>query len=370
LNLKNIFRNNDIPVNRCNNFNILRISAAIMVIYGHMSHLAGFPVFTVYGQAVSTIGVKIFFIISGYLITESFLRDESVIRYTIRRFFRIVPGLVLLCFVTVFIFGALLTRLPLKEYLFSPLTYNYFYNILFKPMYFLPGVFENNIYPNAVNGSLWSLQIEVYMYIVMPLFIIVFKKFNFLKQGLILSAIFFTFLNIMKLLYFPNAVYVFWGNNIFDAIELISYFFVGAIFTFPRVKKLLNLQMSVAFAVVPLLMNIGYIKLSLILTLILPYFIFSYALSKNAIFAKIGMKNDYSYGLYLYGFLVQQVVMQFLSSYKLSLNTYFLISTLLTLLCAVLSWHIIEKPFLGLGKKILNPKIQPSNVELKLENDY
>lgn len=79
---------------RTNNFNVIRIIAAAMVIYGHMSSLMGLPVHGVYGQSVSTLAVKILFIVSGYLVMKSLMSDSHFGRYMLRRSFRIFPGLI------------------------------------------------------------------------------------------------------------------------------------------------------------------------------------------------------------------------------------------------------------------------------------
>ena len=97
--------------NRHNNFNVIRFFAAVMVIYGHMCSLIGIGQFSVMKQAVSGLGVKIFFVISGYLITKSFLSDSNALRYSIKRFFRIMPGLAVIVVLTTFIFGPFLTDL-------------------------------------------------------------------------------------------------------------------------------------------------------------------------------------------------------------------------------------------------------------------
>ncbi len=79
---------------KINNFNIIRFIAAFMVIHGHMSVIMGQPKLLIVGSYVSTFGVRIFFVISGYLITKSYLSDNHFGRYMIRRTFRIFPALI------------------------------------------------------------------------------------------------------------------------------------------------------------------------------------------------------------------------------------------------------------------------------------
>jgi peptidoglycan/LPS O-acetylase OafA/YrhL len=164
-----------------NNLDLMRIILASMVIMGHAPFLNGndgfwtdpvkylFP-FT-YAGAVA---VKLFFFISGLVVANSLIHKKSVTHFIISRSFRLMPALCFVLVITVFIFGPLVTTLPIKDY-FSELHYFAYIrqNLVFKTFYFLPGVFDGNFYKLAVNGSLWSLRYEVAAYIVMiGLFII------------------------------------------------------------------------------------------------------------------------------------------------------------------------------------------------------
>lgn len=127
---------------RINNFNIIRIVAAAMVIYGHMSSIMGVYKHTVYDQAVSTLAVKILFVISGYLIMVSLRNDAHFGRYMVRRCFRIFPGLIGVVLFAALIIGPIFTSLPLTEYFTSKVTWTYLRNILLYPIYVLPGYFR------------------------------------------------------------------------------------------------------------------------------------------------------------------------------------------------------------------------------------
>lgn len=111
---------------RNNNINAIRYIAAAMVIYGHMGHLGGYPVPQLFGEDISTIAVKIFFVLSGYLITQSYLHDGNIFRYGIRRVFRIFPGLIFVCFVTTFIVCPFISTLGVSGYFAEPGSYLYF----------------------------------------------------------------------------------------------------------------------------------------------------------------------------------------------------------------------------------------------------
>ena len=337
---------------RKNNFNIIRFVAAMMVILGHMCHLMGVNVNLFLGQAVSTIGVKIFFLISGYLIAKSYLNDSNILRYGIKRFFRIIPGLIGVVLFSVFIVGPLFTRLPLKEYFFHVTTRNYLKNIALYIQYFLPGVFENNIYPNAVNGSLWTLPVEVSMYILLPIVFCVFSKFDRAKISfviaLILEGISIT-LGVVK----PDAYYVIYATDIVSALSIAPYFFLGASFISEDVRKKLNLQLAVGVLCIVEMLGINATMTEILVFITLPYFIFSFAFAELPKFEKCFSKNDFSYGLYLYGFVVQQMLTPTLTKINLGLNIQFIICAMVTLVFAILSWFIIEKPAQKFAKKLL-----------------
>lgn len=141
-----------------------------MVLYGHSFVLLGLrePLFMSW-LPLGPLGVFIFFTISGYLVSESWDRDPHLLRFFQRRLLRILPGLAVCVLLTVGVLGPLLTTLPLADYFSNPHTLGYLRTIGLYITYYLPGVFDGNRYPNAVNGSLWSLPVEFLMYIVVAL---------------------------------------------------------------------------------------------------------------------------------------------------------------------------------------------------------
>ena len=337
---------------RKNNFNIIRFVAAMMVILGHMCHLMGVNVCLFLGQAVSTIGVKIFFLISGYLIAKSFLNDSNILRYSIRRIFRIIPGLIgVVCF-AVFIVGPMFTTLPLKGYFLHGTTRAYFKNIFLYIQYFLPGVFENNIYPNAVNGSLWTLPVEMFMYILLPLVFLVFKRCDKAKVSLIIAVLLEAF-SICLGKFKPGAFYVVYATDVVSALTIAPYFFLGAAFISERVRKYLNIQMATGLICILAMLNLSEFVTEIALFVVLPYFIFSFAFVENPKFEKCFSKNDLSYGLYLYGFIIQQILTPKLTAFGFGLNLQFVICAAVTLCFAALSWFVIEKPAQKFSKYLL-----------------
>ncbi len=351
---------------RVNNFNIIRFVAAILVLYGHMAHLMEVPVTMFLGQEVSSIGVKTFFIISGYLITKSYLKDSNFLRYMVRRCFRIFPGLIAVTLLTVLVIGGVMSELPFFDYILNPGTRLYIRNMFLYPIYNLPGVFVNG-YPlnGAINGSLWSLPVEFAAYLLLPVTVIIFKKLKCLKSGIFACAVIFLAASVLKMIYMPAARYVLYGTNWFDGLVLIPYFFIGALYSFPEAKKYLNVQLGAALFIFAAFFSFSYEISEVIIAIVLPYFIFSFALAPNPFFGNWFSKCDFSYGIYLYSFPVQQVVYHQLKKFFApSLNIASLICFVVSLVCAVFSWYVVEKPAQNLGKFILK-KLEPKKAQRK-----
>ncbi len=339
---------------RHNNINLIRFVSAAMVVYGHMAHLVGAPVPNLFGEEVSTIAVKVFFVLSGYLITQSFMRDDDFFRYMVRRIFRIFPGLIFVCFMLTFIIGPCLSTLSAGQYFSHPQTYAYFlHNSALFPDYFLPGVFTANPYPDAVNGSLWTLPVEFSMYLLLPLLVVVFRKLNLLKAGMIGAAVLFACLDIAYITQFSDARFIIWGSNVFQGLVLAPYFFAGSLFVFPEIKERLNIQVAFVLAFLLGIVIWGdYWKYEILVLLMLPYITLACSFATPALFGRVFAVNDYSYGLYVWGFPVQQTLISFLGADAFSLVSYTIISFLVATACAMVSWFVVEKPGNRLGKRI------------------
>ena len=158
-----------------NSFNFLRLVCCLIVIYEHCVVLSGlnFPCYDLRG-----IAVKVFFILSGFWVTQSFLKSDSIKNYAIKRFKKILPQywlVVLVCAVGLSAFSVL----PLREYFCNSVFYKYLAaNILtlnfIQPN--LPGVFEDLALNGSVNGSLWTIKIEIGFYILLPFIVFAVKR--------------------------------------------------------------------------------------------------------------------------------------------------------------------------------------------------
>jgi len=177
-----------------NNLDLFRLIAACMVIYGHAFALA--PGGSTQDFVGSTLGfdysgslaVKIFFFLSGLVVTNSLIEKGDPLRFVIARVFRIWPAFLVVVTASALILGPLMSNLPPSDYFGHPDTFRYIRrNALMNIQFMLPGVFEDNPYKGAVNGSLWSIPLEVGAYIVLlGLFMLGVLKSRLLALGIFL----------------------------------------------------------------------------------------------------------------------------------------------------------------------------------------
>ncbi|WP_376099797.1 acyltransferase family protein [Roseomonas sp. CCTCC AB2023176] len=329
------------PAHR-NGFDAVRIVAATMVIYGHAFPLTGNVGPGFLGNSIATIGVKIFFVTSGFLITRSWLSDPDPVRFVLRRGLRIMPGLIGAILFTILILGPAFTALGLAEYAAHSGTALYLWNILLFPIYYLPGVFTQNVYPGAVNGSLWSLPPEVLMYLLTP-FLLGRRE----QSGRVALPVFCLLLgtlaiSLVRVLPTPSQAVVY-GTGVTSLLDVAVYFQIGAVcalFGWERfARPLLSLAMLglSAWWVVQ-----NAVLTELVLFLVLPFAVISVGQQRLAFLSPILRRNDVSYGLYLYGFPVQQALIA-LTGNQMTPMANLAAALPVTLVLAVLSWRLIER---------------------------
>jgi len=154
-----------------NNFDILRLMAALAVIVGHAYAISPQPPLedTVLGllhfDYSGSLAVKFFFFLSGLLVVNSIISKPDAFNFLLKRACRIFPGLLVCLLVSVFIVGPLFTKLPLLEYFSSADTWKYIFKnlLLYNMQWKLTGVFTESKF--GLNGSLWTLPYEVLCYI-------------------------------------------------------------------------------------------------------------------------------------------------------------------------------------------------------------
>jgi peptidoglycan/LPS O-acetylase OafA/YrhL len=324
-----------------NNLTALRWLAALLVLYGHSYVLLGLPkpIFLEWVPILGQIGVYIFFAISGYLVSQSWCQDPHVFRFLQRRALRIFPGLVVCTLLSVFVLGPIFTTLDLTTYFANQHTLGYFSNIALYITYHLPGVFANNLLPHAVNGSLWSLPVEFAMYLLLA----VLGLCRFKKWGMALVVILFMAANIYWAFKLPDQV-VFYRTDLRQLAFCGVYFFVGVALHQFNLQKWFSLS-NVCIALVVWLSFSDNLNHFIVASwFFLPFVVMAFGLSRQALLSRL-TPIDYSYGIYIYAFPVQQVVASYWPN--MPLGSYLLVVGFVTLLLAAASWHWVEKPALA-----------------------
>ncbi len=320
-----------------NNLDAVRFVAAGMVLYGHSFVFLGLrePVFLSW-TPLGPLGVFIFFTISGYLVSESWDRDPNLWRFAIRRALRIFPGLIVCILLTILVLGPIMTTLSIRDYFAHGATLGYLRNIALYIVYSLPGVFEHNKFPIAVNGSLWSLPVEFTMYIVLALIgVLRGNRWVLLALALVSAAITFFWASRTEQLI------VVYGFDLRQVFLCGTYFWAGAVLYKFDCKRWLTLSNAMMAVLLLLCLEPWTRALTAAAWILLPVAVLAFGFAASPVLTWLTRSGDYSYGIYIYAFPIQQSVASFWP--KLGIAQYLAVCSLATLLLAMLSWHLVER---------------------------
>ena len=328
-----------------NRFDILRLLAAWLVLFSHCYPLGGRLRDEPLAKALvfdnmGGVGLAIFFVLSGYLITISIERSPSLLEFAWRRALRIFPGLLVICLLSIFVLGPLMTSLPLADYWRSSMTWNYLQSVsAIRIRFELPGVFTDNPVAGAVNGSLWSMPYEITCYLVLAAIALLPGP---LRIKVALVAFGLAVLLLLRMARPPASDFHRVMMLDFFQAKLGLLFALGAVFAcwrghirplaWPALLALAAVWFKLASGGEELLLFLGGVAM---LTLWL-------ALKARWLPRIPPRIGDWSYGAYLYAFPVQQVM----AYYKLHEGNFWLYVTACTVVTfglAGLSWHLVEK---------------------------
>lgn len=333
---------------RDNNFNLLRMIAASAVLVSHSWPLAlgrgtPEPLEFATGYKLGTTAVILFFAISGFFITKSFDRRASLADFAIARLFRIYPALIVVLLLTLLVLGPLFTALPLPAYVADYHTWTYVpHNLLLRhPQWTLPGVFEQNRGGPAINGSLWTLFYEVSCYGLVVL------------CGLagLLRPMRFTIVLIAAVLPLWLVPQVETGGLLGAASILTLPFALGAAAYVYRRHIPVSFPLAAALVAAAVL-SVGSPIYPFAHALALSYSALWFGLARLPGLRAYNRLGDYSYGMYIYAFPVQQMTVAL--AHPASPVALALISFVPTLVLAVASWSLIEAPALDRRHHVLD----------------
>lgn len=332
-----------------NNFDAIRFSAALFVFIGHAYGLMGLgnvellSLLTGKRYLFTSVGLAIFFSMSGFLVCRSLVTSVSIREFLLKRFLRIWPAYaVCILFCTLFS-GLLLTSLTATAYLIHPQTAAFFFiNIsLLSSTMPLPGI------TGAVNPSIWTIPVEVRLYLLLLLIFIVarlrFKKWLLLFLLIIWLAQIFIPRQLLHTLFKPH---------ILLSIQLGTYFIMGACFYLYKEKIALKLNIWLILLAYWLSVHIWFPEYVNVAEH--PFFVYSLMWIAFRWPRMPFIKADLSYGIYLFGGPVE-IIVERTAGQHLTFVVYLLITASCTAILAILSWYLIEKRALSL--KLSRPHI-------------
>lgn len=287
-----------------NAFNAVRFVCCLIVIVGHSLGLSGTP-FAYSGLIDMHVSVCVFFILSGFWVTKSFLSVRSLKEYFLKRAKRLLP----LYYITVVGFAVvcvLYSDLDTAAYFTDGGFWRYlFWNALFLNFMCpdLPGVFRGG----AVNGALWTIKVEIGFYIVLPLLMYIIRRLNSRKKanlflcGIYVCSVFWYFLlgKYYAVLGIPQQLS-------YQLPGYLSFFVMGMLFllNWDALECRLNILVLPALVLFALHYLTGtelLLPLSLAVTVM-------WAGTRLKFLRRIGVPVDYTYGMYLFHFPLIQML--------------------------------------------------------------
>jgi len=351
-------------------FDFLRISLALLILFTHSTDIVT-GLYGEYADGPWQIPVRslvpMFFALSGFLVTGSAQRLK-LSDFILNRAMRIVPALAVDIIIAACIIGPIFTTLTPAAYVTSAEFWKYFTNIFGIIHYQLPGVFKSNINPNIVNGSLWTVPFEIGCYVIMSL-LIFSGLINKRRMFAAIAAVFcvLTYAVAVAVGRLGGAVADSGTQSTAAAIianfttnkagyYLYFYFLAGSLAHLFRERIPFRLTWFLTSIACFLAISVaGIFHSGLMLTklvILIPFLTYATLYMGMLNIPKIPLYNrgDYSYGIYLYGFPIQQsLIAAFPNSF--TILSHYLWSVIFTTSFAVFSWHCIEKPILQLRRK-------------------
>jgi peptidoglycan/LPS O-acetylase OafA/YrhL len=325
--------------NKKNNFNLLRFIFAGMVIISHAAELKdGNRSNELLTRAFGTISfgelaVDSFFIISGYLITKSWIESPNFFKYLRSRVLRIYPGFIFASLICAFILGPLVSR----QAYFSEFNYfDYVKSLIFLKPPKIPGVFDGSFYPE-INGSMGTIFYEFTCYVL----VLVFGLFGIYKRKIFIPLLCLA----LATFYFLNEI------NAIELIKTQKYLRLGMVFfagsCFYLYDKIIPWKLIYAIGAILIatmfLFNKGLAEI--FIGIFWSYAILYFAKNAKELSA-INKIPDFSFGLYLYAWPITKIIYWYFPN--TGAYTCMIFTTVISIISGILSWYLIEKPFLKL----------------------
>ncbi|WPB58047.1 acyltransferase [Xylophilus sp. GOD-11R] len=327
-------------------FDYLRLilAAAVVLVHSFASSYGNGVDKIIWGSPVRMASAPIllmFFALSGFLVAGSVKRSPNLTGFLTLRALRLVPALAVEVVLSAIILGPLLTSIPLGDYFSHHEFFSYFANIYGHIHYHLPGVFVDTP-AHAVNASLWTVPYELECYLVLSaLWVSRLIRFRIAVLAItVLLALLYT----VKYIYFPMPHLEFEHS---PSRSLIVAFLAGVNISLFSDKIKLDWRIA-AFMLIGMLATTLVHQTAFIAAFFAAYLVVYLGLSHPPKKSFL-LKGDYSYGLYLFSFPIQQTYSQLFPDHR---HWYFnfTFALIFGIIYAMFSWWCIEKPTLGKKK--------------------
>ncbi len=327
--------------NKDNNFDNVRMALSLIVFFYHALTLSGQNQLLEYSSLFDAyFAVKGFFAVSGYLIFQSYLNRVSFFDYFEKRMRRIYPAYLFAIFFCLII-GMLVSKLNLIDFFSSIETIKYILSNLFFLNFIqpnLPQVFESNPLP-AINGSLWTIKIEIILYFLVPIIAYLFKRINPLFTYFLIL-----FFGSFWVLYFEKISALRFGVEFARQFPAqLPYFAFGSLVAaIPQI--IFWLPVIAIFGVFGLFLIDNYL-FRLFVEPVCYSALILFACTLSRVKFNVRQFGDLSYGIYLFHFPIIQLFIN-LGLYRFNPYLGLLVSFVVTIILSYISWHFIEKHFL------------------------
>lgn len=331
-------------MNRKNCFDTVRHIAALMVLFSHHYALSGRLEPYILGfESLGGIAVIIFFSISGFLISKSAMNSNDFVDFMSKRVKRIFPALIPCSLFMFIVIGGFVNRHDLGNY-FTAETFKNIISTVSLNGYANDGVSDKFMHP-GINGSLWTLPLEFLCYLITGLAVATWKRAEFFTITFILMIFMSIILliNEYKIFVFSIPLWLFFLRG--------SSFFLGAVLAlnYDKWKKKNVCLFIVTFLCMYAFANYGKrIEYTVACYILVSFLTILICTSVDDFLVK--GRFDFSYGIYIYAFPVQQVVINYTS---LPFFVKMLLSAVVTICLAALSWHFVESKALSKKSKKL-----------------
>jgi peptidoglycan/LPS O-acetylase OafA/YrhL len=337
---------------RRNNFDSLRLVAAVSVVFSHSFLIAEgtqdheWLIRLTGNQSIfGLVGVFVFFAISGFLVTQSFEETSDPWRFLAKRALRIFPGLFVATLLSAFVLGPLVTTLPLGAYLSRAEAYQYVFGntLLDQTVHELPGVsFVDNPVGLEINGSLWTLRLEFLMYL-MVLALGLLRLLT-VRTALLLLAFGIACLRFEML--FPLEKWGWFFQLLSGWGWLVGFFAVGMVLYKLRHTRIFDGRIAL-LALAGLVLSVPLRQFLALFPLFGCYLALWLALTPRLPVIPAARFGDLSYGIYIYGWPAEAAVI-WLFGGRAAWWQVFLLALPAAATLAFLSWHLVERRALRL----------------------